>query len=96
MNKNNLPDDVDHTQLRFLLFENQGGIPDHAWPSALFAEDQLSTLEDEVKIGNMTIQMRKLEKNKELLKDTQNLSLSDKRRLKSVTEIDNRYTCYHE
>ena len=96
MNKNNLPDDVDHTQLRFLLFENQGGIPDHAWPSALFAEDQLSTLEDEVKIGNMTIQMRKLEKNKKLLRDTQNLSLSDKRRLKSVTEIDNRYTCYHE
>ncbi len=96
MNKNHLPDDEDHTELRFLLFENQGGIPDHAWPAALYVEDQLSTLEEETKIGNMTVQMRTLERNKELLRDTQNLSLADKKRLKSVTEIDKRYSCYHE
>lgn len=96
LNKNHLPEDINHVKTRFLIFENQGGIPDHAWESALYVEDQLSALEEEIKIGNMTIQKRRLEKSKDLLRDNQNLSISDQKRLKNVTDIDNRYSCYHE
>lgn len=93
--KSLIPYDNSHVPVRYLIIEPLIGVNDFARRATIFAEDQVSVLEEEKKFGEIVIQKRRLENNKELLIDTQNLEAEEILRLKGLlSNTDPRYSCF--
>jgi hypothetical protein len=85
--------DSNHEAIRFLIIEPMTGIPEIAKKTTIYLEDQVSVLEDEKKFGEIIIQKRRLEKDKSLLRDSQNLTPVEIQTIKTTQRIDPRYSC---
>lgn len=94
LNKNILPYDTNHVRNRYLIIEPKGGIPEHALMTTIFLEDQVSSLQEEKKIGEFIIQKRRMEKDKSKLNNTQKLTISDYKNLNRIIRTDPRYSCF--
>jgi len=94
LNKSYLDYDTTHVKTRYLIIEPEIGIPLIAKKATIYAEDQVSILEEEKKFGDLIIQKRRLENNKQLLKSSQNLSLEEIQSINITNKIDPRYTCF--
>ncbi|MCL4385951.1 MAG: hypothetical protein M1326_06540 [Cyanobacteria bacterium] len=93
LNINNLAYDKDHIALKYLILENQGGIPDYATKGTIFSEDKVSYIEKEDNLGGIMVQQRKSTHNKNQLKDSQHLDTQGIAWLTNVTKIDHRFSC---
>lgn len=96
LNTNHFPYDKNHVSIRYIILENQGGIPSHAPRSAIYLEDQISQLIEEKKYGEIIVQKRKLTTDKNLLRDTQGLTPPEVRTINSITSVDDRFSCFHQ
>ncbi len=93
---NQMPYDVSHAPVRFLIIEPHKSIPDSAIKATIFSEDNVSVLAEEKMFGNIRVQKRILAADPRRLKDTQQLSEADKSFLETyILARDNRYSCYH-
>jgi hypothetical protein len=86
--------DAKHDLTRFLIIEPMIGIPDIAKKTTIYLEDQISVLEDEKKFGEIIVQKRRLEQNKSLLSDSQNLTSEEIQTIMITQKIDPRYSCF--
>lgn len=84
--------DLNHEQIRFMIIEPTLGIIDNAKKATIYLEDQVTIIEEVKKFGEITVQKRRFTNNKNLLKDSQNLSASEIETVK-ILITDPRYTC---
>ncbi len=96
LNTNHLAYDKNHVETRYIILENQGGIPEHAPRSTIYLEDQISQLVEVKKFGDIVVQKRTLTNDKKLLRDTQGLTPPEIRTINSITRIDDRFSCFHQ
>ncbi|MFH0773095.1 MAG: hypothetical protein V1922_02175 [bacterium] len=92
-NSSYLPYDIERAQLRYLIIEPLGGIPENAKEATIYLEDKVSRLLEEKSFGDLTIQKRIIPADKSLLIDTQNLSPEKKLYIENITHIEARYYC---
>ena len=91
-NINHLPYDISRAELRYLIIEPMGGIPENARKSFIYNEDHITDLLDEQQFGETVVQKRKLKSEKSFT-DTQNLTPYDISILNAINKVDSRYTC---
>ena len=81
-----LPYDKNHVANRILILEPLIGIPQHALRATIYMENKVSDLIEEKKIGNITVQKRRLNLGKKSLLN---------KRLEDLIKIDPRYSCFN-
>jgi len=89
-----IPYDTEHEQTRYLIIEPMIGIPEIAKQATIYLEDQVSVIEDQKRFGEIVVQKRRLEPNKELRSDSQELTPEEIKSININTKIDPRYSCY--
>lgn len=88
LNKTFLDYDKNHLTNRFLIIEEQAGIPEIAKNTTLYSEDKLSVINNQKKFGNLTVQKR-------VFKKQQNVTIKNEE-LENMLQLDPRYSCFHE
>lgn len=94
LNKSFFDYDTNHVQTRFLIIEPMVGINEFSRKATIYSEDEVSVIEETKQFGQIIIQKRRLEKNNNLLQDSQNLSPEDSLSMKKLQKTDPRYSCF--
>lgn len=88
LNKTFLEYDKNKVKNRFLIIENQAGIPQIATETTIYAENKISQIKEEKIFGNLIVQKR------EFLKTKDKSSINSN--LESVLNSDPRYSCFSQ
>lgn len=95
LNTNLLPYDTKHVKQRYLIIQPTGGLLKQAVEATIYLEDKVSVLDEEKKIGLVTIQKRHLTNNNSQLIDTQYLDPNILYNIRSIISKDPRYSCFN-
>lgn len=92
-NKTFLPYDKKQ-EIRYLILEPPTGIQPVAVKATIYLEDQVSTVYEVKKFGNLEVQKRLWNKDQTVRNDSQNLSPGEKAEIESIVAQDPRYLCH--
>ena len=91
---NNLFYDKGHVSQRYIIMEPSIGIGGYAKKVFIYMEDNTSTLDEEKKFGDLIVQKRTLNTDLSKFTDSQKLSPTDIKSIKSIIKDNPRFTCY--
>ncbi|PIZ62864.1 hypothetical protein COY16_03315 [Candidatus Roizmanbacteria bacterium CG_4_10_14_0_2_um_filter_39_13] len=83
----------DRPMTRYLIIDPSHQFMDFAYRVTVYAEDQVSVLDDQKKFGEIIVQKRHIPEDPSELKDTQNLTPEQHAEVLKVLSIDPRYSC---
>lgn len=91
---NNLLYDRNHVPQRYIIMEPSIGVGGYAKKVFIYMEDHTSTVVEEKKFGDLIIQKRTLNTDLSKFTNSQELSRTDIKSIKSVIKDNPRFTCY--
>jgi len=86
-------DTNERPQVRFLILDPSNQLLDFAYRATIYAEDQISVLDEVKQFGEIIVQKRHIPPDPSELKDTQKLTPGEIIEVERVLSIDGGYSC---